>query len=69
MLKKELDHDGLQDFYWSDSKVVLGFINNETPDQWPYVESGSNTADEASRGMNAKEFMQKSQWIKGPDFL
>ena len=69
MLKKELDHDGLQDFYWSDSKVVLGFINNETPDQWPYVESGSNTADEASRGMNAREFMQKSQWIKGPDFL
>ena len=33
------------------------------------MESGSNTADEASRGMNAKEFMQKSQWIKGPDFL
>ena len=33
------------------------------------MESGSNTADEASRGMNAREFMQKSQWIKGPDFL
>ena len=41
------------------------FICDHTsPDQWPYVESGSNTADEASRGMNAKEFMQKSQWIK-----
>ena len=83
MLKKELDHDGLQDFFWSDSKVVLGFINNESqrfqayvanreqficdhtsPDQWPYVESGSNPADEASRGMNAKEVMQKSQWIR-----
>ena len=88
MLKEELDYDGLQDFYWADSKVVLGFINNEprrfqvyvanrvqfirdhtSPDQWRYVQSGSNPADEASRGMNAKEFMQKSQWIKGPDFL
>lgn len=88
MLKEELDYGGLQDFYWTDSKVVLGFINNESrrfqvyvanrvqfirdhtsPDQWRYVESGSNPADEASRGMNAKEFMQRSQWIKGPDFL
>ena len=88
MLKEELDYDGLQDFYWTDSKVVLGFINNESrrfqvyvanrvqfirdhtsPDQWRYVQSGSNPADEASRAMNAKEFMQKSQWIKGPDFL
>ena len=82
MLKEELDYDGLQDFYWTDSKVVLGFINNESrrfqvyvanrmqlirndtsPDQRRYVESGSNPADEASRGMNAKEIMQKSQWI------
>ena len=88
MLKEELDYDGLQDFYWTDSKVVLGFINNESrrfqvyvankvqfirdhtsPDQWRYVESGSNPADEALRGMNAKEFMQKSKWIKGPDLL
>ncbi|XP_073237544.1 uncharacterized protein [Porites lutea] len=56
MLKEELDYDGLQDFYWTDN-------------QWRYVESGSNPADEASRGMNTKEFMQRSQWIKGPDFL
>ena len=82
MLKEELDYDGLQDFYWTDSKVVHGFINSESrrfqvyvanrmqlirndtsPDQRRYVESGSNPADEASRGMNAKEIMQKSQWI------
>jgi len=68
MLKEELDHDG---------KVVLVYVANRvqfirdhtSPDQWCYVESGSNPADEASRGMNAKEFMQKPQWIKGPDFL
>ena len=46
------------------------FIRDHTsPDQWRYVESGSNPADEASRGMNAKDFMQKSQWIKGAHFL
>ena len=33
------------------------------------MESGSNPADEASRRTNTKEFMQKSQSIKGPDFL
>ena len=31
------------------------FINDHaSPDQWLYVESGSNSVDEASRGMNAR---------------
>ena len=33
------------------------------------MESGSNPGDEGSRGVNAKEFMQKSKWIRGPEFL
>ena len=46
------------------------FIREQTsPEQWQYVESGSNPADEGSRGMNAKEFMRRSQWIRGPEFL
>ena len=88
MLKEELDYDGLQDFYWTDSKVFFELMNNESrrfqvyvgnrvqfirnhtsPDQWRYVEFGPNPADEASRGINAKEFIQTSQWIKGADFL
>ena len=88
VLKEELDYEELQDLYWTDSKVVLGFISNESrrfhvyvanrvqfirdqtsPEQWRYVESGSNPADEGSRGVNAKEFMRKSQWIRGPEFL
>ena len=88
VLKEELDYEELQDFYWTDSKVVLGFISSESrrfhvyvanrvqfirdhtsPDQWRYVESGSNPADEGSRGVNAKDFIRKSQWIRGPEFL
>lgn len=30
MLKEERDYEELQDFYWTDSKVVLGFISNES---------------------------------------
>ena len=88
VLKNELDYERIEEFYWTDSKVVLGFINNESrrfhvyvanrvqlirdytfPSQWRYVESASNPADEGSRGLNARHFLQKSRWIKGPDFL
>ena len=40
-----------------------------SPSQWRYVESASNPADEGSRGLNGRHFLQKSRWIKGPDFL
>ena len=30
VLKEQLDYQELQDFYWTDSKVVLGFISNES---------------------------------------
>ena len=88
LLKNELEHEDIKDHYWTDSKVVLGFISNEfrrfhtyvanrvqlihehtTPSQWHYVETTSNTADEGSRGMSPKDFVEKSEWIKGPDFL
>ena len=88
VLKNELDYERIEEFYWTDSKVVLGFINNESrrfhvyvanrvqlirdytsPAQWRYVESASNPADEGSRGLNASDFLQKSQWINGPGFL
>ena len=29
-LKRELDYDGLEEYYWTDSKVVLSYINNES---------------------------------------
>ena len=87
-LKGELDYDSLEEYYWTDSKVVLSYINNESrrfhvyvanrvqliqdytsPSQWKYVNSVDNPADEGSRGMTAKDFVKKSRWIAGPDFL
>ncbi|XP_068720766.1 uncharacterized protein [Montipora capricornis] len=34
-----------------------------------YVETALNTADEGSRGMSPKDFVEKSEWIGSPDFL
>ena len=37
-----------------------------TPFQWRYVDTHSNTADEASRGVSADSL---ERWINGPSFL
>ena len=77
----------MEDIFWTDSKVVLGYIANETrrfhifvgnrvqqiqehtsPDQWHYVDTKSNPADHASRGLNPQG-LQKSSWLTGPAFL
>ncbi|XP_068697187.1 uncharacterized protein [Montipora foliosa] len=87
-LKYELEYEDIKDYYRTDSKVVLGFISNEScrfhtyianrvqlihehtiPSQSHYVETAFNTADKGSRGMSPKDFMEKSEWIGGPDFL
>lgn len=30
ILKDELEYGNIEDYYWTDSKVVLGFISNES---------------------------------------
>ena len=86
-LQRELDYEGVEEVFWTDSKVVLGYISNETrrfhifvsnrvqqiqeqssPDQWHYVDTKSNPADHASRGLSPQG-LQKSSWITGPAFL
>ena len=86
-LKRELDIEITGKVFWTDSRVVLGYIGNsvrrshvfaanhvqENQDksaakQWRYVDTKSNPADEASRGIRPNE-LTKSKWILGPDFL
>ena len=45
-------------------------IRNLTdPSSWYYVESHSNPADEVSRGLTAKQLLECSRWLSGPEFL
>eukprot|EP00795_Rhopilema_esculentum_P008763 gene8763-biopygen9751 len=39
------------------------------PEQWRYVPTKSNPADDASRGMTANELLRSERWISGPEFL
>ena len=87
MLKKELDIHVDDEIFWTDSKVVLGYINSDarrfkvfvanrvqqirdhtSPKQWHYVESSSNPADDASRGLGSKKKDQR-RWFDGTSFL
>lgn len=74
--------------FWTDSTIVLGYINNQskrfktfvgnrlaiihdvtTPDQWHHVDTKSNPADIASRGINARDADSMNIWLHGPQFL
>ena len=39
------------------------------PSQWRYVRTSQNPADQATRGMKVKSFIEDDRWIKGPQFL
>ena len=39
------------------------------PSQWHYVKSGENPADQASRGMKVRDFVESKTWLQGPSFL
>ena len=84
MLTKELQLQLEESCFWTDSQTVLRYISNETKQfhtfvaaireathvvQWRYISSQNNPADEASRGLNADNFLACRRWIKGPDFL
>ncbi|XP_068735327.1 uncharacterized protein [Montipora capricornis] len=86
-IKKELPLEYHSETFWTDSKVVLGYVKNESrrfhifvanrvqeiqektsPEQWRYVDTTSNPADIASRGISANRLLN-SAWIQGPEFL
>lgn len=86
--RQELQYERVEEIFWTDSKVVLGYIKNDSkrfhvfvanrvqqirdqtsPSQWRHVETKCNPADDASRGITAKELVESSRWISGPEFL
>ena len=42
---------------------------NSTPDQWKYIETKENPADESSRGLSPQDLVNNSRWLSGPPFL
>ncbi|XP_044171915.1 uncharacterized protein LOC114974584 [Acropora millepora] len=38
-------------------------------EQWRYVDSRSNPADDASRGLTAEQLIRNKRWLHGPEFL
>ena len=61
----------------NDSRRYHTFVANRvaaiqeasSPSQWRHVSSDQNPADDASRGLSADAFTNKSRWLSGPDFL
>ena len=47
-------------------KLIRDFTQ---PSQWRYVNTKCNPADCASRGMECKQLVEDSAWLKGPEFL
>ena len=88
MLKSELDIKDFKCYYYTDSEILIGYINNEarrfhvyvgnrvqhirdcsSPGDWFLVPGNENPADEASRGLTAKELLDNDRWFTGPKFL
>jgi len=42
--------------------------DNSSPDQWKYIETKENPADESSRGLSPRDLIDY-QWLNGPPFL
>ena len=43
--------------------------DGSSPEQWRYVDSKSNPADDVSRGLTAKCLIESTRWLNSPDFL
>ena len=88
LLLEELEMSLEESVYWTDSTIVLWYLqstekrfqtyvanrvakilDHTTPFQWRHVPTTENPADDASRGMAAKDLVRSERWIKGPSFL
>ena len=88
LIRKELDIKNYEETYWTDSKVILGYINNEVKrfkifvanmvqtikensnvEQWKYISSKDNPADDGSGALDATKVNKVIRWFNGPGLL
>ena len=48
---------------------VQAIRDHASPEQWRYVDTKDNPADDASRGLGANELIRSERWWNGPNFL
>ena len=61
----------------NDTRRFQTFVSNHfvairdvsSPSQWQCVDSNSNPADDASRGLNADELIKSKRWLHAPEIL
>ena len=82
-LHQELPYTDVKEYFWMDSKIVLGYVNNEVRRFHVYVANRVQQirdlanpsswmyvdTDHASRGLTASQLLQGSTWLFGPEFL
>ncbi|XP_028254480.1 uncharacterized protein LOC114430714 [Parambassis ranga] len=87
LVRDEMDIEMDAVRFYTDSKIVLGYIHNSTrrfhtyvanrvirihqsthPEQWHYISSKDNPADNATRPIPASD-LPSTNWFHGPEFL
>ncbi|XP_028408800.1 uncharacterized protein LOC114531376 [Dendronephthya gigantea] len=48
---------------------VSAIHNVSSPSQWNHVDTKSNPADDASRGLEIEDLLKNKLWLEGPEFL
>ncbi len=56
-------------FYTYVANRVSFIRDNTSAQQWRYVTSMNNPADDASRGVSVPRFLENKRWLCGPEFL
>ena len=62
-------HNDSRRFHTYVANRVHQIREHTSPEQWKYVQTSDNPADDASRGLSPKNLSRESRWIKGPEFL
>ena len=60
------EQKGFQVFIANRVQLIRDFTS---PAQWRYIDTSSNPADDASRGLSSAALLRQQRWIEGPQFL
>ena len=62
-------NNGKKQFQTSVANTIFVIRDASEPNQWNYVSTKCNPADDATRGLSADALLESNRRIKGPDFL